>query len=98
MNIRITNIQKQLHKYGIDGLLITKKENRQYATGFTGSAGVVLISTDRAVFITDFRYVDQAKSQIKDAEIIMHKGNLEEEVANQVSKLNIQNSELKKTT
>ena len=48
MNIRITNIQKQLHKYGIDGLLITK-ENRQYATGFTGSAGVVLISTDRAV-------------------------------------------------
>lgn len=90
MNIRITNIQKQLHKYGIDGLLITKKENRQYATGFTGSAGAVLISADQAVFITDFRYVDQAKSQIKDAEIIMHKGNLEEEVANQVSKLNIQ--------
>ncbi|OBZ58762.1 proline dipeptidase [Bacillus cereus] len=26
MNIRITNIQKQLHKYGIDGLLITKKK------------------------------------------------------------------------
>ena len=56
MNIRITNIQKQLHNYGIDGLLITKKENRQYATGFTGSAGVVLISADRC-FITDFRYV-----------------------------------------
>ncbi|PFD71479.1 M24 family metallopeptidase [Bacillus cereus] len=90
MNIRITNIQKQLHNYGIDGLLITKKENRQYATGFTGSAGVVLISADTAVFITDFRYVDQAKSQIKDAEIIMHKGNLEKEIANQVSKLNIQ--------
>ncbi|MCU5316021.1 Xaa-Pro peptidase family protein [Bacillus cereus] len=90
MNIRITNIQKQLHNYGIDGLLITKKENRQYATGFTGSAGVVLISADQAVFITDFRYVDQAKSQIKDAEIIMHKGNLEKEIAHQVSKLNIQ--------
>ncbi|PFF10875.1 aminopeptidase [Bacillus cereus] len=90
MNIRITNIQKQLHKYRIDGLLITKKENRQYATGFTGSAGAVLISTDQAVFITDFRYVDQAKSQIKDAEIVMHKGNLEKEIAHQVSKLNIQ--------
>ena len=25
MNVRITNIQKQLHNYGIDGLLITKK-------------------------------------------------------------------------
>ncbi|MGE7886576.1 M24 family metallopeptidase [Bacillus cereus] len=90
MNIRITNIQKQLHNYGIDGLLITKKENRQYATSFTGSAGVVLISAHKAIFITDFRYVDQAKTEIKAAEIIMHKGNLEEEVANQVSKLNIQ--------
>ncbi|KAB2398978.1 MULTISPECIES: M24 family metallopeptidase [Bacillus] len=90
MNIRITNIQKQLHNYGIDGLLITKKENRQYATSFTGSAGVVLISAHKAIFITDFRYVDQAKKEIKAAEIIMHKGNLEEEVAKQVSKLNIQ--------
>ncbi len=59
------------------GYLLQKKENRQYATGFTGSAGVVLISADQAVFITDFRYVDQAKSQIQDAEIVMHKGNLE---------------------
>lgn len=69
---------------------LLQKENRQYATGFTGSAGVVLLSADQAVFITDFRYVDQAKSQIKDAEIIMHKGNLEKEIAHQVSKLNIQ--------
>ncbi|HDR3342810.1 TPA: aminopeptidase P family protein [Bacillus cereus] len=90
MNVRITNIQKQLHNYGIDGLLITKKENRQYATNFTGSAGVVLIAVHKAIFITDFRYVDQAKTEIKAAEIIMHKGNLEEEVANQVSKLKIQ--------
>ncbi len=90
MTLKINKIQNQLQNYEIDGLLITKKENRQYATGFTGSAGVVLVSADTAVFITDFRYVDQAKSQIKDAEIIMHKGNLEEAVANQVSKLNIQ--------
>ncbi|MGN4251661.1 M24 family metallopeptidase [Bacillus cereus group sp. MYBKT14-1] len=90
MNVRITNIQKQLHNYGIDGLLITKKENRQYATNFTGSAGVVLIAAHKAIFITDFRYIDQAKTEIKAAEIIMHKGNLEEEVANQVSKLKIQ--------
>lgn len=90
MTLKINKIQNQLQNYEIDGLLITKKENRQYATGFTGSAGVVLISADKAVFITDFRYIDQAKSQIKDAEIIMHTGNLEKEIANQVSKLNIQ--------
>ncbi|MEM5671736.1 aminopeptidase P family N-terminal domain-containing protein [Bacillus cereus] len=41
------------------GYSLQKKKNRQYATGFTGSAGVVLITADAAVFITDFRYVDQ---------------------------------------
>ncbi|KFM99200.1 aminopeptidase P family protein [Bacillus clarus] len=89
MTLRINNIQKQLQKYEIDGLLITKKENRQYTTGFTGSAGVTLISGTKAVFITDFRYVDQAKNEIKEAEIVMHKGNIEQEIANQVVRLNI---------
>ncbi|MRR43250.1 aminopeptidase P family N-terminal domain-containing protein, partial [Bacillus anthracis] len=54
----MNKIQNQLQNYEIDGLLITKKEHRQYATGFTGSAGVVLITADAADFITDFRYVD----------------------------------------
>ncbi|PEY41348.1 aminopeptidase [Bacillus cereus] len=90
MTARIKKIQEQLDQYGIDGLLITKKENRQYATGFTGSAGVVLLSATEAVFITDFRYVDQAKTQVQEAEIIMHKGNMEQEIANQTTRLNIQ--------
>ncbi|HDX9576941.1 TPA: aminopeptidase P family protein [Bacillus pseudomycoides] len=89
MNSRIKKIQEQLHQYGIDGLLITKKENRRYATGFTGTAGVVLISPTNAVFITDFRYTDQAKAQVQEAEIIMHKGNMEKEIADQVDKLQI---------
>ncbi|CAI8793534.1 M24 family metallopeptidase [Bacillus pseudomycoides] len=90
MTTRIKKIQEQLTEYGIDGLLITKKENRQYATGFTGSAGVVLLSATEAVFITDFRYVDQAKTQVQETEIIMHKGNIEQEIANQTTRLNIQ--------
>ena len=90
MTSRIKKIQEQLDQYGIDGLLITKKENRQYGTGFTGSAGVVLLSATEAVFITDFRYVDQAKTQVQEAEIIMHKGNMEQEIANQTTRLNIQ--------
>ncbi|MEI4831084.1 Xaa-Pro peptidase family protein [Bacillus sp. FJAT-53711] len=86
---RIKKIQEQLHRYEIDGLLITKKENRRYATGFTGTAGVVLISPTSAVFITDFRYSDQAKAQVHEAEIIMHKGNIEQEIAAQVNRLQI---------
>ncbi|EEL49677.1 MULTISPECIES: M24 family metallopeptidase [Bacillus cereus group] len=90
MTSRIKKIQAQLDQYGIDGLLITKKENRRYATGFTGSAGIILLSATNAVFITDFRYVDQAKTQIQEADIIMHRGNMEKEIANQITKLDIQ--------
>ncbi|MEN1934377.1 Xaa-Pro peptidase family protein [Paenibacillus sp. 102] len=89
MTSRIKKIQEQLHQFGIDGLLITKKENRRYATGFIGSAGVVLLSATNAIFITDFRYINQAKTQVKEAEIIMHKGNIEQEIANQITRLNI---------
>ena len=40
--------------------LVTNPYNRCYMTGFTGSAGVAVISADDAVFITDFRYTEQA--------------------------------------
>ncbi len=64
MTLKINKIKINYKTMKLRGYLL-QKENRQYATGFTGSAGVVLLSADQVVFITDFRYVDQAKSQIK---------------------------------
>lgn len=58
-------------------------------TNFTGSAGVVLISTENAQFITDFRYIEQATKQCEGYEIVQHKGSLPDEVAKQVKKLGI---------
>ena len=43
MNVRITNIQNNYIITESTGYLL-QKENRQYATNFTGSAGVVLIA------------------------------------------------------
>jgi len=34
---------------GIDALLVTKAENRRHVTGFTGSAGLALVSADAAL-------------------------------------------------
>ena len=44
----------------VDAILITQAENRRYATGFTGSAGLVMISATDAAIFTDFRYIEQA--------------------------------------
>ena len=43
---------------GVDALLVTNLVNVRYLTGYTGSNGIVVLSADRAVFVTDFRYAD----------------------------------------
>ena len=47
----------------VDAILILKPDNRAYITGFTGSAGYVLVSKTVATILTDFRYVEQASAQ-----------------------------------
>jgi len=60
---RIARLRAALAERGLDGLVVVKPENRAYLSGFTGSAGVLLITPERAVLITDFRYTEQAAAQ-----------------------------------
>jgi Xaa-Pro aminopeptidase len=46
---------------------------RAWLTGFTGSAGVAVVTEDRAILWTDFRYWIQALSQIRDTEFTLFK-------------------------
>lgn len=59
-----------------DALLVTHLPNVRYLTGFTGSAGVLLIGPGfrKPIFITDGRYTSQAHAQIEDGKIIISKG------------------------
>lgn len=56
-----------LEQEGLDGLLVTHLPNIRYLTGFTGSAGLLLVRTDGTVLITDFRYAVQAPAEAGDA-------------------------------
>ncbi|MBI5050942.1 MAG: aminopeptidase P family protein [Nitrospirae bacterium] len=64
-------LRKKLHKSGIDGLLITDLNNLRYITGFTGSAGFLIITKKHSLFVTDFRYKEQAHQEIKGFKIII---------------------------
>ncbi len=86
---KLNRLRESLNEQSIDALLITSEFNRRYMTNFTGSAGVVLISADKALFITDFRYTEQAAEQAVGYDIIQHKGPIHEEVAKQVKKLGL---------
>lgn len=88
---KLMGLRESFAKHGIDGILITSGYNRRYITNFTGTAGVAVVSAEKAVFITDFRYVEQASEQIEEFEIIQHKGPMIEEIAKQVERLGIKN-------
>jgi len=86
---KLEKVRDAFSKHGIDGILITSPYNRRYISNFTGTAGVVLISQDKAQFITDFRYIEQATKQCEGFEIIKFTGSIPEEVSAQAKSLGI---------
>lgn len=47
-----------------DGVLILSEENRRYFTGFPSSDGILLITRGGSVFLTDSRYIEEAKNKV----------------------------------
>ena len=50
---------------GLDGMLINNLTNIRYICGFTGSSGSCLVTPLGQYFITDGRYIEQSKEQVK---------------------------------
>ncbi|GJM69144.1 hypothetical protein HMSSN036_13600 [Paenibacillus macerans] len=71
---RLEKVRAALKRQGIDGLLIASPYNRRYVTGFTGTAGTVVITQDRALLVTDFRYTSQASQQAREYEVVQAAG------------------------
>lgn len=58
---KLTKIFETLN---IDGLLLTDYYNKRYFTGFTGSAGIALVTKNGKYFVSDSRYSIQATEQV----------------------------------
>ncbi|WP_339055317.1 aminopeptidase P family protein [Fusobacterium animalis] len=89
INKRIEEARKVMEKYRVDAYIVTSSDyhqseyiddyfkGREYLSGFTGSAGVLVIFKDEACLWTDGRYHIQAENQLKGSEIKLFKqGNL----------------------
>ena len=68
---RQQDLRKVLDERGLDGMLITNLTNVRYISGFTGSAASCLITPEGQYFITDGRYIEQSKAQVKGFEIFI---------------------------
>jgi Xaa-Pro aminopeptidase len=61
---RLPRLVARFEELGCDGLLVTNLTNIRYLTGFTGSAGLLLVLGDDALLVSDGRYRDQAVEQV----------------------------------
>jgi len=70
----------------IDSLLVADLVNVRWLTGFTGTNGLALVGRDVRLFVTDFRYVEQAQAQVPDSfEHARGKQDLAEEAVKRMS-------------
>lgn len=70
---RRRRLQLEIQRRKLDAILISHLPNIRYLTGFTGSAAWLLMG-DTPVLVTDGRYSEQAREQVKGARIVVAKG------------------------
>ncbi len=75
---RLEKLRRRLVEEELDGILISQMENCRYLSGFSGSAGELLITPDSAILITDFRYIEQAELQAPDFKVNQISGETKE--------------------
>ncbi|MBT9164394.1 MAG: Aminopeptidase YpdF [candidate division WS2 bacterium] len=66
---RYTIIKDNLRENNLDAWVTFRYESRRYLTGFTGSAGILVLNPE-PILLVDFRYAEQAKIESLKAKII----------------------------
>jgi Xaa-Pro aminopeptidase len=67
---RVDRLVALLGERELDCLLVTNLVNVRYLTGFTGTNGACVVTRDERLFLTDSRYVEQAKQQVTEFELL----------------------------
>lgn len=71
-NQRVKRATAALEGLGADALFVASGVNRRYLTGFTGTAGYVLLTGSGSYLLTDFRYMTQAPQQAANFKVVEH--------------------------
>jgi len=85
IDIRINLLRNEMRKHGLDAYIIPTNDphqseyvadhwkSREWISGFTGSAGTVVITQNHAGLWTDSRYFIQAEEELSSSSMVMHK-------------------------
>lgn len=67
---RIERVRALLVERELDSLLVTGAENVRWLSGFSGTNGTLVVDAERALLLTDFRYLVQAADQAPDFDVV----------------------------
>ena len=67
---RVRKLSRSARLGSRDAFLVTDLFNCRYLTGFSGSAGAVVVAAGKAFLLTDFRYWEQARVEAPGAELV----------------------------
>ena len=62
----LTRLRERMDRDGIDAMLVSDPVNVGWLTGFSGTFGRVIVTQAESLFITDSRYVIQAREEVLD--------------------------------
>tara|TARA_Y100000590_G_scaffold52270_1_gene54873 strand:- start:441 stop:1508 length:1068 start_codon:yes stop_codon:yes gene_type:complete len=86
---RLDMLRGHMTELHIECVLVTTAANRRYLSGFTGSAGALLITADRQMFITDGRYKSQGSIEAVGFELIIHSGPILREIVDTIDHIGV---------
>jgi Xaa-Pro aminopeptidase len=67
---RADRLAKLVSEQGLERLLVTNLVNVRYLTGFSGTNGACIVGPGDRAFLTDFRYIERAASEIGGWELV----------------------------
>lgn len=75
---RLDRLRARLEELGVDALLVTTPSNRRWVSGFSGTAGTLLVDRDHSRIATDARYYEQVATQAQAFELLRANGPMSE--------------------
>ncbi|MCD6520342.1 MAG: aminopeptidase P family protein [Anaerolineae bacterium] len=86
---RLDKLRELMGTQNLGALLISQPENRRYISGFTGSAGILIVTTEQALLATDFRYYEQAPKQAPAFSLVKVSASLVKTLASEIPSLGV---------
>jgi Xaa-Pro aminopeptidase/Xaa-Pro dipeptidase len=74
---RIHAVRENFPNYQVDSILCSSMSNIRYLSGFTGSDGALVLSSDAAWLLVDGRYTTQAAAEVQRISVVQYQNKIQ---------------------